>query len=82
MRECGGRAWGGAPRRTTLADAYLTNTRASVPEGASKATSALAARLEEAADARGSAWAEVFRKRELEMARVKARAERSDVVYS
>ena len=38
--------------------------------------------LEEAADARGSAWAEVFRKRELEMARVKARAERSDVVYS
>jgi hypothetical protein len=70
------------PRRTTLADAYLTNTRASVPEGASKATSALAARLEEAADARGSAWAEVFRKRELEMARVKARAERSDVVYS
>jgi hypothetical protein len=70
------------PRRTTHADAYLTNTRASVPEGASKATSALAARLEEAADARGSAWAEVFRKRELEMARVKARAERSDVVYS
>ena len=65
-----------------LADAYPTNTRASVPEGALEGDAGAAARLEEAADARGSAWAEVFRKRELEMARVKARAERSDVVYS